>query len=662
MLPLALALAPSLARPVTFDKPAMPLARLLPALGRSAGVDLAAAGNVAKDVALIKVKDAPLGEILRRLAEEDGAEVEATKTGFRIVKTPASERKERQAALAGRVASLRLALDQTAKSLALPADEAAYRALYPKLAADAKANRGGGWVRSGTDTPRARMPLNRAAMRAVQAIPVEILADLQEGDRIVYSSRPTRLQRPMPALNAIMKSFAKEQGAWAAAAAKSPPVEPGDYTEDPFRNVAALDGPPGRAVLTLSRGNSADAALVRIVMLDARGEDLGMASYGIASREMQDGMAELQKPTDPTPVPTSPETRTLMEGLPRMGGGGAPVATPAAVALLSQPETRDPLSFGATDLVRDMAGERPLVAVLPDPAWLSGLLAPGGLKRSDRGFLGSLVAAREDDGWLLVHPREPETARRNRVDRAALGRFVRTVVAQRRVPLDAYAAYAWTASEAPSDVVGVFVAMMLEGGTFNPDVDWRVLRLYGSLSPTDRQTMVAGGKKGWATLSKAQRSLASWIVNHGVGSLQGEVGREYPSINLMMEPTELFAAGYDGLEIGLSKREDSPLLCDSTTKNVRMGWRRIIEPGSVGDYLAMPDGPNFDRYGVARRTTYGLSVSARKGVSTGAQLEDVVPPTAPLRPLSELPEPIRTAIEASRLEAERRKGTGTGSP
>ncbi|GEM_PF-6272984 len=114
---------PPLAQEVSFDAPAMPLARLLPALGKASGVDLVAAPNVAKDVALVRVKDRPWNEILKRLAEKDGAEVEATKTGYRIVRTPTSERRERRASLDRKVASLQTALDSLRAALTMPANE-----------------------------------------------------------------------------------------------------------------------------------------------------------------------------------------------------------------------------------------------------------------------------------------------------------------------------------------------------------------------------------------------------------------------------------------------------------------------------------------------------------------------------------------------------------
>ena len=93
-------------------------------------------------------------------------------------------------------------------------------------------------------------------------------------------------------------------------------------------------------------------------------------------------MQAFVRPVKGDPIAVSPETATLHAGLPRLDGSGPENASSEAMELLSRPERRDPLSFAATDLVRDLAGERPVVAVLPDAAWLVGSLLPDGLTRA----------------------------------------------------------------------------------------------------------------------------------------------------------------------------------------------------------------------------------------------------------------------------------------
>ena len=647
MLPLTLLLAQTLsARTVSFDAPAMPLARLLPALGEKAGVEIVASATVARDVALLRVREKPLEEILLRIAGEDGAEVERTEKGFRIVRTAASERKERATALAVRVASLRPALDATRTSLALPADAAAYRNLLPSLVSGDTKD-GGRWLRAGTVSARTRSPIARAAMRAALALPAEELADLRESDRLVLSNRPTRLQRPFPPLDAILRSYETERTAWTKVTAGRLPKS---------ENEEEAEGAAVRAVVVVRRTNSSEAAFVGITILNAQGEDLGSASYGLQAEEMRVGMAALDNPSDDTPVPTTADTAALLSGVPSIDGSGPATASPEAVALLSRPELRDPLAFAATDLVRDMAQGRSVVAVLPDPAWLAGFVRPGGLKRTARTFLETLVQTRDEGGWLLLRPRDPVAARQDRVDRAVLGRFVRTIVAKGRVPLDDYAEYAWSASEAPSDVMGVFVAMMLSRGTFDPDVDWSVLRLYGSFDAFARKTMLNGGAKVWATLSPRQRGLAKRIVTKSIRSISGPSER-FRSRTLLFEPTEVYKDGYDGLSVKLGLKEDAPLFCDSTINPRARGWKRVLDARSVGSLIGMKDGPDFDRFGVARRKSVTLSISAKQGVGTGATLEDVVPPKGPLVSLADLPETVRAAVEAGRAEAETARRT-----
>ena len=650
MLPLTLLLAQNpLAHVVTFEEPAMPLGRLLPALGAKSGIEIVAAGAVAKDVALVRVKEKPLGEILMRLAQADGVEIEPTKTGFRLVRTVASERKELSAALMGRMASLRPALIATQASLDLPADTIAYRNLLPRfLSREANVNRRDlPSSRAGEETPDARLPIVRAAMRATMALPVELVADLREGDRYVFSNLPTKLQRPLGTLGAILRTFENEQTAWTRVTAGKLP-EP--------NSLEGLDTHPARAVLIVRRTNSSDSVSVQIVVLNADGKNLASASYGMQSKESRRAMANLQAPGETTPVPLSDETRTLIEGVPGIRGSGPEKATPDAERLLSHPEERDPLSFAATDLALDMVAGRNVVAILPDPVWLIGFVTPGGLKRTDRGFFETHVDSAVSGDWVTMSPRDPRTARRERVDRQALGLFVRTVVATRRVPLDAYAQYAWSAADSPSDLVGVFDAMMIAPGTLNPDVEWPVLRLYGSLSVSDRKSLLSGNAKSWASLSPAQRTLAEKIVARNIRSMSAPAD-SITSRSLIFEPTEVYSEGFDTLRLSLRSQEDSPLYCASTTDPKARQWRRVLEPSSAGYALAQLDGPHFDRFGVVRRTVVSLSISVKAGFSTGAILEDVIPPERPLVPLAELPPEIRALVEEGirRGEAERQR-------
>ena len=59
---------------VTFSAPAAPASRLLPELGKAAGVRMEAEPRVAPEVLLVQVKDAPVGDLMARIAEVSGGE------------------------------------------------------------------------------------------------------------------------------------------------------------------------------------------------------------------------------------------------------------------------------------------------------------------------------------------------------------------------------------------------------------------------------------------------------------------------------------------------------------------------------------------------------------------------------------------------------------
>lgn len=135
------------------------------------------------------------------------------------------------------------------------------------------------------------------------------------------------------------------------------------------------------------------------------------------------------------------------------------------------------------------------------------------------------------------------------------------------------------------------------------------------------------------------------------------VARDVALVRVAGKPLgiELYASGFSDLQMKLTVRKDEPLFCDSTPNPAAKRWGRILNADNVGRTMVETDGPGFDRFGIAQRTTYVLFLSARKGISAGASLEDVTPPQEPLKPLSEMPANVRVAVETARARAEAQK-------
>jgi hypothetical protein len=323
--------------------------------------------------------------------------------------------------------------------------------------------------------------------------------------------------------------------------------------------------------------------------------------------------------------------------------------------LICRPESDDPLSFGATDVVRDLAEDRPVVAILPDTLWPIGLLREGGITNRERLLAQTYLDFREDAGWTLAHPNDPEAARIARVDRTILGAFLRNVAKERRIGLDAFATYAWKASDAPSDMLGTILAPMMAEGLSVETFEWRALRLFGSFSTAERTLMLQGQRNTWENLTAKQRDLASWIVTNRIGSMTILPGRSAPPRALMMEPTELYAEGFGALTIALVSRDDHPLLCDSTTKNVKIGYARVLEPEQIGHSLADVSEyrAEFDRFAPIHRTRYTLTLSVRPGILSEGTFSDLARPKGKMVDLTSLPATIRAEIEKARDQAER---------
>src|SRR5688572_96530 len=77
---------PALSTKVTFDYLAMPAGRLIPLLSEESGIPLLCSNAVARDVLLLTCRDAPLKEVMDRIAYVAGAEWVKFDGGFRLTR------------------------------------------------------------------------------------------------------------------------------------------------------------------------------------------------------------------------------------------------------------------------------------------------------------------------------------------------------------------------------------------------------------------------------------------------------------------------------------------------------------------------------------------------------------------------------------------------
>src|SRR4051812_24561604 len=81
---------------VTLTQPAAPAVKVLAALSKASGETLQCSTQTAPDILVLQLKDVPLAEAMKRIADADDASWEREGSVWRLVRTDADRRAERE--------------------------------------------------------------------------------------------------------------------------------------------------------------------------------------------------------------------------------------------------------------------------------------------------------------------------------------------------------------------------------------------------------------------------------------------------------------------------------------------------------------------------------------------------------------------------------------
>ncbi len=295
-------------------------------------------------------------------------------------------------------------------------------------------------------------PARVTLARVLTALGSETLADLPRYETVVFSDRPTAVQRAMPDA-AQLKSWIAQLAPLGAEAVRDRP--PGEAITDGIvlsteRLVQSVNqGGIARIHLFLTR--RADEITCLLMLYGSRGEELGIA-----------GRAVLRIPIQPRGMRVAPDIPDVDGTLPLSGanqefhlisGLGLPT-TPIGIEQLRpsfefqermfRPTKNDPLGFGVNDVLLAIgrrAGLR-VMACVQDSA-LDAFRDC--VKRQVVDFLDFLAALSDEheiivqDNWLLVRPKNSLESERSRIPRAALEKLMMQANDQKHLSLRAWA-------------------------------------------------------------------------------------------------------------------------------------------------------------------------------------------------------------------------------
>jgi hypothetical protein len=492
-LALALLLTPSLlTSPITLKHTGR-VTDFLAQISQQSETKLTVGKKEGAEILIVALDKAPLDETMERIAWATYGKWEREKDGYRLVRDVVAEREAEKAYVAASVGTARQAIARFREQVQelKPSDRQVNLAAVP-----------GRIVRRPLPIPAAEA---RLLARLLDGLPVEPLVSLRSVEDVtVFSNLPTPTQRPL--------------GAGATKALR-------DY-------VAEANGlqVPARIVLRGVASPSGGGIAMTLYTTEGMTAHSGLAVYLPFSIEPKIAVPKEILDTVPADmeVPLSPISKAFRRppADPEYGSMASRQewrAVPDFMARLREPEKYEPLATFATDLWTATAAQsgRNLIMNVDDQHLVPTSM---GKPLPMRAYLTipSPDEIKVTPGWMVGRPPLLNSPWGHRVDRTALGRYVRCPYPDRSLgQLEAGADFVKNAgTPVISYAVAGYIPWASQGNlTSDGSGGWRLERFYASLPEVTRRAWLSGRPVSVASLSApAKIALTRWITGGGYGT------------------------------------------------------------------------------------------------------------------------------------------------
>lgn len=550
VLPLLLRLSSS-AGTVTFTDHGSCLSKLVPELGAATGLKLAVAGAIKNEVACLRVENAPIKEVLDRLAHVAGAAWTAETDGTFI-----------------------LGPSIPARTAQRNSDIEFRKRLFSELLNPSKQKLADSSPRAEDSEDSPQIGPELAAV--LRRLGPQVLAAIPQGSRYVYASSPTDMQLPLPpdaiALftkvmndsNERMRRQIKDIAAELTAEqrAQLPLATP------------KLDRTPTKVLLILTRDEQAGAPQhldVELIGFDNAG-GLIPGSVGVLTAQ-----ASEHESSESLALPVTRELRQLIQlekssraFAGRFSAGQSPMSDSSpkrfqidpvvkaeATARTQDPVAFDPLAYSG-DLLVALAERRhlQLVSLLSDQCTYIAHQADEG-KPTAEGVLDQLrsdatLTVSLSDGWFTIAPVDSDRCERERVDRKTLARLAKELHDTRLMGLPWVQEVALCGLQSDRDsVLTEWLELASPTAWVILGQDWDAARLFALLDERQRKAL-ATGHLPLSGLSATQADLVAHMVYGPKSSDYDRLQVESPTQpngdgaadeGYFAEPTEVAPAG-----------------------------------------------------------------------------------------------------------------------
>ncbi len=691
-LTLALFVAAQVA-PVTFRSPALPLDQLLTALSTKSGTIMRATGRIAEDVLVLSVKDIPLSDLQKRIAEVTTGVWKQDGDAFVLQRDEVAARKQDQEELSRLAERYAKAIAEFTKPLddsgALNAAEAERR--LKKLAELNDRVKQGVNAGAPVGVELGGTPQERLLARSLKVLNPGDLATLPNDSRTVFSTHPNRLQRPLPAgATRALETFASEYTVWQSIAERFKPPDDENLFVD-FGYFGPMKTRPTKMLIIATKWGDGMAVSLELKVVGDKGQILSTSAAGLDATASIAGKEDQPQGSDSgKPIVLSKESLeigVLRTGVSRSGGPDGPSAS--LRAKLMNPETADPLAFAPSEVLLGLAeaAGKNIVACVPDSAFdavfSSSSITPNAIRLTLAAT--DAMQLREEDSWIIGSPVWPSRSRSMRVNRAALGQLVRELDRPGAGSLEPLSKFANnTSGSTPPNLVVGYVGMLHPAIASSLDSSsWELMRFYAGLTPAQK----TGGERTRIPYSaldlRAKNALTRLIFfsanSMPMGAFQSaamseESGGEIETMafeSISSEPTEAMPNGLpDVTTLTLDRANGTVAVAASGA---------AYTADDLGTQLAMRERPELfpyisesplpPKYVLTNRNSLLITLGFNMEPLASYMLNDFRRGDGRWLGVNELPEAFRTAMETARKDAREAfksmpvtgVGTGTGS-
>lgn len=520
--------APQEPAKLTLDIPACRIEVLVDKLAAAGKTHLEIAQNLKGEVVTVRVKDVRLQDLLERIGKTLYAHWVPIQGGQRLEQAPELKQAEEKAEETERLSEVKDLLAQKAKEVGdlkpltqkeIAAALESRRKLIEQMRKQAQTGNDGAPQTFDTSAyeqnqnMQARAPIGRLAARLALAIDPQVLANLNPGDRFVYATNPTRMQRPMSWGSSAVADFVREQNALAAIADAAPKPKQ-VKSDDPEMQVEDFDIGMGvsthsakdvsKVLLYVTRDAMFTMGMYRFEV-KVVGKDGAIAFQTTDTMRAKNSAFFESGPPQPAkgdvPEQLSEDTKQLLSEVQAATQDRQNQAMPEVLRKrLAHPLTDEPIGIAASDVLASAYPGKNVVARLPDEWFLFGI-ATAFLPSVTVNVTQKLVKESNiftdlsDGDWEVLGPRLSVSTRTGRIDRGRLERYLGGA-AKGFASLDEYADAAHGLPNPTQNPMMMILSMLdpiggqsMMFGMGGSSTNWETIQFYGCLPAAARQAL-----------------------------------------------------------------------------------------------------------------------------------------------------------------------------